>query len=78
MTRNHIHFASELPNKKSVISGARKNAEVFIYVNLDKALVDGIKFFKSANGVILSPGNHSGVLETKYFLKICRLDGTLI
>jgi 2'-phosphotransferase len=53
-----------------VISGSRKNAQVFIYVDLARALADGIQFYKSANGVILSPGNANGVLEPKYFLRI--------
>lgn len=65
MTRNHIHFTYDLSDKK-----VRKSANVFIYINLDKALKDGLKFFKAKNEVILSPGNEFGIIEPKYFLKI--------
>lgn len=72
MSRNHIHFTHDLPSKlnKNVVSGAKTNAQVFIYIDLEKALADGIKFYKSSNGVILSPGNTEGILEPKYFQKI--------
>ncbi|KAJ8973846.1 hypothetical protein NQ317_016400 [Molorchus minor] len=75
MKRNHIHFATDLPHNKSVTSGIRPNAEVFIYINLDLALKKGIQFYKSVNGVILSPGNKEGIIEPKYFLKVCDTNG---
>nr|CAI5847457.1 unnamed protein product [Callosobruchus analis] len=70
MSRNHIHFATGLPNDTNVISGIRKSAEVFIYIDLKKALLDGIKFFRSQNNVILSPGDENGFINPKYFLKV--------
>ena len=33
-------------------------------------LPDGIKFYKSANGVILTSGDEQGFLRPKYFRKI--------
>ncbi|KAK9480245.1 phosphotransferase KptA/Tpt1 [Lipomyces japonicus] len=69
MKRNHIHMATGLPNHEGVISGMRNSSNVYVYVNLEKALQDGIKFFKSANGVILSEGIN-GILEPKYFAKV--------
>lgn len=75
MNRNHIHFAPGLPGDKVVISGMRKTAEVFLYVNLPLALSDGIKFYKSANAVILSPGNDKGFIDLKYFSKVCDSNG---
>ncbi|KAJ8934241.1 hypothetical protein NQ314_013487 [Rhamnusium bicolor] len=75
MQRNHIHFAIGLPDNKSVISGMRRQVEVFIYVNLNLAILDGIKFYKSSNGVILSSGNDRGIIEPKYFLKVCDVNG---
>lgn len=32
-------------------------------------LADGFKFYKSANNVILCPGNEEGFLPPKYFAK---------
>ncbi|XP_050300392.1 tRNA 2'-phosphotransferase 1 isoform X2 [Anthonomus grandis grandis] len=70
MSRNHIHFAKGLPGDPAVNSGIRRNAQVFIYVNLDLALAEGIKFYESLNAVILSPGDENGIILPKYFLKV--------
>ncbi len=47
----------------------RQDCQVAIYINLKKALEDGIKFYRSLNNVILCPGNESGFLMPKYFLR---------
>lgn len=75
MKRNHIHFATGLPKDKSVISGIRKSAEVFIYINLRLAIREGLQFFRSANNVILSSGDENGIILPKYFLKVCDKNG---
>jgi RNA:NAD 2'-phosphotransferase (TPT1/KptA family) len=42
---------------------------------LEKALGDGIKFYKSDNGVILSPGvGEKGLIGPEYFLKVVNLE----
>lgn len=69
MNRLHIHFTTELSNKQ-VISGMRSDAQVYIYIDLTKAIEAGINFFKSSNNVILSPGNLNGFIEPLYFLKV--------
>nr|XP_034369259.1 tRNA 2'-phosphotransferase 1 isoform X4 [Arvicanthis niloticus] len=58
--RTHIHLASGLPGNPGVIS----------------ALTDGIPFFCSANGVILTPGNAEGFLLPKYFKEALQLRPT--
>ena len=68
MNRTHIHMASDYPGT-NVISGARSSSRVFIEINMEKALTDGIIFYRSANGVILTSGIN-GILEPKYFSKI--------
>ena len=70
MKRNHIHFAAGEPGSEGVISGMRACAQVCIYIDLHKAMEDGIKFFRSANNVILSPGDESGVIMPKYFKQV--------
>ena len=62
MKRNHIHMALE-----SGLEKHRIRSELFIEIDANKAIQDGIKFFKSENGVILSPGDENGVLLPKYF-----------
>lgn len=71
MTRNHIHFSAGLPESKGgVISGMRGDAEVLIYIDIKKSLEDGVLWWISENGVILTDGDKSEVLSTKYFQKV--------
>lgn len=70
MNRQHIHLAIGLPSAGNVISGMRSSCQVAIYIDLPKAIKDGIKFYRSANDVILCPGNSDGFLRPKYFLKV--------
>ena len=49
-------FAQGYPGDKGVISGLRKSADVIIVLDLEKALNDGISFYLSQNGVVLSSG----------------------
>lgn len=66
VTRNHIHFSIGLPGSEHVKSGVRFNSEIFIFVDVDKAIQDGIKFYRSKNDVILSEGLN-GIISSKYF-----------
>lgn len=73
MKRNHIHFATGLPNnrEKSPISGMRSSSEIYIYVSGKKCAEDEIPFYTSTNGVILSAGvEEKGLLPLKYFDKV--------
>lgn len=70
MGRQHIHFAAGLPGAGGVISGMRASCQVQIYIDLERALSDGIPFFKSENGVILSPGDKSGCIPPAYFKQV--------
>lgn len=69
MKRNHIHFASGLPGESGVISGMRKNCEIYIYVDGASCSEDAITFYKSDNGVILSSGI-DGMLPLRYIEKV--------
>lgn len=60
MERKHIHFTTN--NKLN-------RGNVKIYINMEAAMKDGIKFYRSANDVILSYGKE-GVIDPKYFDKI--------
>lgn len=72
MSRTHIHFSKG----RNFICGLRRNAEIFLTIDFEKAKADGIKFYESENGVVLCPGNSEGYLETKYFLKAVTANGT--
>ncbi|XP_071142453.1 tRNA 2'-phosphotransferase 1-like [Mytilus edulis] len=70
MGRNHIHFATGELGENGVISGIRQSCEVMIFINLETALADGFKFFRSANNVILCAGNEDGVIPPQYFVHV--------
>lgn len=75
MTRLHIHFATGLFQDPNVKSGMRKSANVFIYIDVGKAMQDGIVFYKSANNVVLSSGNDDGFIMPVYFEKVVNSKG---
>ncbi|THH10352.1 hypothetical protein EW145_g1381 [Phellinidium pouzarii] len=77
MKRAHIHLAKETGHIKgvSVVPGMRSRSEVLIYVDVDKALREGIKFHLSDNGVVLTPGDASGFLSPKFFKRVTDLKG---
>ncbi|CAK0820423.1 unnamed protein product, partial [Prorocentrum cordatum] len=72
VARNHIHMANGLP-EDGKIRGMRSTAELFVYVDVPKAMEDGVIFFRSKNDVILTVGI-DGWLPTKYFVKAVRID----
>ncbi|CAL1613625.1 unnamed protein product [Knipowitschia caucasica] len=76
MKRTHIHLAPGLPGEKGVISGMRKDCDLAIFIDVTKALSDGLQFFWSDNGVLLTPGDTEGKLLPKYFSRALRLRPT--
>jgi 2'-phosphotransferase len=79
MNRTHIHFASGLPEADGVISGMRKTCTVYVFVDPVKCANDGIAFYRSDNGVILTSGvnDDEGTLPSTYFSHVTGVDGTI-
>ncbi|XP_068854201.1 LOW QUALITY PROTEIN: tRNA 2'-phosphotransferase 1 [Aphelocoma coerulescens] len=73
MGRQHLHLAGGLPGDPGVRSGMRSDSEIAIIIDGPRALADGIPFFRSANGVILTPGDAQGRIPPKYFLRVLQL-----
>lgn len=69
-SRNHIHLTTGLPDDGTVISGMRGNCNVIIYVDVAKAMDNGLKFYLSDNGVVLSEGDDNGFIPSEFFEKI--------
>ncbi|CAH1261564.1 TRPT1 [Branchiostoma lanceolatum] len=67
MKRNHIHFAPGEPGEDGVISGMRKTCQVLVFIDIAAAMRDGLQFYRSANNVILCPGDREGLILPKYF-----------
>ena len=66
MSRTHIHFGVDIPENGKVISGMRSSCEIVVYINIQKALLDGYEFILSKNRVILCTGNEFGFLPSTY------------
>lgn len=54
----------------------RSNAEIFVVVDVERAMKDGMVFYKSQNNVILTVGQQ-GWLATKYFKRALRYDASI-
>ncbi|KAM6953337.1 tRNA 2'-phosphotransferase 1 [Aplochiton taeniatus] len=76
MTRMHIHLVPDLPGDSPAISGKRKDCDLVIFIDVPKALSDGIQFFWSENGVLLSPGDADGRLLPRFFSRALSLKPT--
>lgn len=74
MDRVHIHLSSlkdfQQPGGEGPISGMRYDAELVVVVDGDLAARQGIVFWKSANGVVLTTGDSEGCLPLSYVLRI--------
>ncbi|OTA59915.1 hypothetical protein K449DRAFT_332882 [Hypoxylon sp. EC38] len=85
MGRQHVHFGTGLlpedeggedadadgDGKTKVVSGMRSDAELLIFADVEKSLRDGgIKWWISANGVVLTDGNEEGIVPLKYFKEV--------
>ena len=71
-TREHVHFQTSDIGEDGVIAGTRADWEIAVYVDIPAALRDGVHFYLSANGVLLTPGV-SGVLSARYIIRIVHL-----
>jgi 2'-phosphotransferase len=57
-SRKHIHIAKSMDAK----SGKRNNCTLIVYIDMKRAMEDGIAFYESENGVILT----EGILDPTY------------
>lgn len=53
----------------------RSSSKVLIYIDVQKALAAGIKFWLSDNGVVLTEGDETGLLSKKFFDRVVDSDG---
>ncbi|OWZ18092.1 hypothetical protein PHMEG_0007881 [Phytophthora megakarya] len=79
MQRNHIHLSEREVMDDDIVSGMRSNCNLLLYIDFPLAVRDGIKFYKSSNNVVLSPGvGDRGVIDRRYFLRAVKKDGTVL
>jgi hypothetical protein len=48
----------------------RKSCQIIIYIDVQKALDSGLRFFLSTNGVVLSEGDENGFITPTYFKRV--------
>ncbi|KAI1821347.1 RNA 2'-phosphotransferase, Tpt1 [Xylaria intraflava] len=84
MGRTHVHFGTGLPDGEagqvhgaeeetgSVISGMRADAEVLVFVDVERALREepGIKWWLSENRVVLTEGDARGLVPVRFFKEV--------
>lgn len=74
MGRNHVHCSTGLPEDGAagVVSGMRGDAELLVYVDVQKSLEEGaMSWWKSENGVVLTEGiGEEGLVPVKYFKEV--------
>ena len=54
----------------SDLAGMRKSSQILIFVDVQKALGAGVKFYLSANGVVLTEGDDQGFLRPEFFSRV--------
>lgn len=73
MGRTHVHCSTGLPDDaQGVVSGMRRDAEVLVYVDVQRSLEDGVMtWWISDNGVVLTEGvGEEGLVPAKYFKEV--------
>ncbi|KAI8963895.1 KptA family-domain-containing protein [Daldinia sp. FL1419] len=78
MSRQHVHFGTGLlpeddkAGTSEVVSGMRSDAELLVFADVEKCLREesGIKWWISANGVVLTEGDEDGVFPLKYVKEV--------
>ena len=65
----YMFFTPEEPEEPGIIAGLAKPAQVYIYLDCEKAQADGIKFSKAADGTLCTVGK-KGAIKTKYFSQV--------
>ena len=53
----------------------RQTSQILIYLNVPAALAAGLRFYLSANGVVLTEGDERGFLSPEYFARVETVKG---
>ena len=53
-----------------LLPGMRNSSQILIFIDVQKAIDAGIKFYLSANGVVLTEGDEKGFLRPEFFSRV--------
>lgn len=75
MGRNHVHCStgdSEDPGSGPLaVSGMRRDAELVVEIDVEASLREGIRWWRSDNGVVLTEGDdEGGLVGCRFFKKV--------
>jgi 2'-phosphotransferase len=56
----------------------RGSSQIFIFIDVQRALASGIKFVLSDNGVVLTEGDERGFLSPEFFERVEDAKGALM
>jgi len=65
--RNHVHLCKQIGGTWII---RKKRANIAIYIDVQEARQNGLKFFYAPNEVIMCSGNRSGNIPIKYLKEI--------
>ena len=75
-SRNHIYIATRDSRHGHAIAAAKAKTGILIYIDLATAIKDGVVFYKTADGILLTRGvDNGGFLPARYFLRAVRYNG---
>ena len=61
--RGHVHFVGRAPSVDEEVAGVRNGGEVCVFVDVQRAMYDGIPFGVTPSRIIVSPGNEDGLVS---------------
>ncbi|CAK7213837.1 tRNA 2'-phosphotransferase [Sporothrix curviconia] len=79
MTRNHVHCGCLETDEGGLVDregrpipGLRRDAQVLVFLDVRRALREdpALKWWRAANGVVLTEGNADGVVPTRFFRRV--------
>jgi len=70
-TREGEEIVEEEVEERKVISGMRSSASVFVWVDVRRSVEEGgLKWWRSANGVVLTEGDERGFVRLKWIKRV--------
>ena len=70
---------ASIPTEQKIISSMRRDASLLVWVSVRRSAASGLKWWRSANGVVLSEGDERGFVATEWIERVVRRsDGVVI